>query len=79
MTFPEAGTATGDLSWLPIGLDEFSVVPNVLPEIKKIIRSVKYSDARKIARKTLTMRTDDEIKDYLKGVMKKKFRDIPIG
>ena len=74
-----AGDPLATILLLGLGLDEFSVVPNVLPEIKKIIRSVKYSDARKIARKTLTMRTDDEIKDYLKGVMKKKFRDIPIG
>jgi len=73
-----AGDPLATILLLGLGLDEFSVVPNVLPEIKKIIRSVKYADARKIANKVLTMQTEDEVKDHLKSVMKKKFPDIPI-
>ena len=73
-----AGDPLATILLLGLGLDEFSVVPNVLPEIKKIIRSVKYADARKIANKVLTMQTEDEVKDHLKAVMKKKFPDIPI-
>ena len=63
---------------LGLGLDEFSVVPHVLPEIKKIIRSVHYSEAKHLAQKVLTMETEDEIQDYMKEVMKMKFPDIPI-
>lgn len=55
---------------LGLGLDEFSVVPAALPEIKKIIRSVKYRDAKKIAQKALSLVTEDELKKYLTGVMK---------
>jgi hypothetical protein len=40
---------------------------------------VKYSEARKIAQHVLRMKTEDEIKDHLKSMMKKKFPDIPIG
>lgn len=55
---------------LGLGLDEFSVVPAALPGIKKIIRSVKYRDAKKIAKKALSLVTEDELKKYLTGVMK---------
>ena len=45
-------------------------VPTVLPEIKKIIRSVKYKEAKKIADKVLSLPTEVEIKDYLASVLK---------
>lgn len=73
-----AGDPLATILLLGLGLDEFSVVPNMLPEIKKIIRSVKYSDAQKLAKQVLMMKTEDEIKDTLKSVMSKKFPDIPI-
>ena len=72
-----AGDPLATILLLGLGLDEFSVVPNVLPEIKKIIRSVKYKEAQRIAKRVLTMKTEEEIKHYLKSVMKKKFPDIP--
>jgi len=74
-----AGDPLATILLLGLGLDEFSVVPNMLPEIKKIIRGVKYSEAQKIAQHVLRMKTEDEIKDHLKSMMKKKFPDIPIG
>jgi phosphoenolpyruvate-protein phosphotransferase (PTS system enzyme I) len=73
-----AGDPLATILLLGLGLDEFSVVPNMLPEIKKIIRSVKYSEAQKIAKQVLTLKTEEEIRDLLKSVMAKKFPDIPI-
>lgn len=73
-----AGDPLATILLLGLGLDEFSVVPNMLPEIKKIIRSVKYSEAQKIAKQVLMLKTEDEIKDLLKSIMQKKFPDIPI-
>ena len=72
-----AGDPLATILLLGLGLDEFSVVPNVLPEIKKIIRSVKYRDARKIAKKALGLETEDEMKKYLTAVMKEYSPDIP--
>ena len=72
-----AGDPLATILLLGLGLDEFSVVPNMLPEIKKIIRSVKYSEAQKIARQVLALKTEVEIKDLLKSIMQKKFPDIP--
>ena len=72
-----AGDPLATILLLGLGLDEFSVVPNVLPEIKKIIRSVKYKEAKKIAKHVMTLETEDEVKAYLRGIMKDKFPDIP--
>ncbi len=73
-----AGDPMATILLLGLGLDEFSVVPKMVPEIKKIIRSVKYSDAQKITKHILMLKTEDEIKEYLKSIMRKKFPDIPI-
>ena len=72
-----AGDPLATILLLGLGLDEFSVVPNVLPEIKKIIRSVRYRDARKIAKKAIELETEDEMKKYLMSVMKEYSPDIP--
>ncbi|MGA3244042.1 MAG: phosphoenolpyruvate--protein phosphotransferase [Bacteroidota bacterium] len=72
-----AGDPLATILLLGLGLDEFSVVPNMLPEIKKIIRSVKYSEAQKVAKQVLMLKTEVEIKDLLKSIMQKKFPDIP--
>ncbi|MEX0736984.1 MAG: phosphoenolpyruvate--protein phosphotransferase [Bacteroidota bacterium] len=74
-----AGDPLATILLLGLGLDEFSVVPKVLPEIKKIIRSVKYKDAKKVAKHVMTLETEDEVKEYLRGVMKERFPDIPIS
>jgi phosphoenolpyruvate-protein kinase (PTS system EI component) len=55
------------------------VVPNILPEIKKIIRSIHYTEAQHVAERVLAMQSEDEIKAFLKHLMKHKFPDIPIG
>lgn len=74
-----AGDPMATILLLGLGLDEFSVVPHVLPEIKKIIRSVKYRDAKKIAKQVLNMQTEDEIKKYLSALMKEKMPDVLTG
>jgi len=73
-----AGDPLATMLLLGLGLDEFSVVPHMLPEIKKIIRSVHYSEAKHLAKKVLNMETEDEIEGYMKKVMKSKFPDIPL-
>ncbi len=61
-----------------MGIDELSVVPIVLPEIKKIIRSLSYAQTQEIVHKVLAMTTSDEIESYLRAFMKKEFPDIPL-
>ncbi|MBN2092408.1 phosphoenolpyruvate--protein phosphotransferase [candidate division KSB1 bacterium] len=60
-----------------LGLDELSVSPIALPEIKQIIRSIKFSDAAHIAQKVMQMENGAEIKKYIRKVMAKRFKDFP--
>jgi phosphotransferase system enzyme I (PtsI) len=73
-----AGDPLATMLLLGLGLDEFSVVPHMLPEIKKIIRSVHFSEAKHLAETVLKMETEDEIEGYMKEIMKLKFPDIPL-
>ncbi|MGB2960675.1 MAG: phosphoenolpyruvate--protein phosphotransferase [Bacteroidota bacterium] len=73
-----AGDPLATVLLVGLGLDEFSVVPSMLPEIKKIIRSVKAREAKRVAEKALTLPTADEIKKHLVSFMKKKMPDIPL-
>lgn len=74
-----AGNPVATMLLVGMGLDEFSVAPAVLPEIKKIIRSIKYKEARKVAERVLTLSTEKEIKEYLASVLKEKLPDLPLA
>lgn len=73
-----AGDPLATLVLLGLGLDTFSVVPDIVPEVKKIIRSVHFSEARHIADRVIAMETEDEIRKFLTSVMRQKFPDIPL-
>jgi len=73
-----AGDPVATVLLLGLGLDELSVNPAMLPEIKKIIRSVKYRDARRIAARILSFSTEEEIKEFLSSTIKNKVPQIPI-
>ena len=55
---------------LGLGLDEFSVSPVLVPEIKKVIRSVEYRYAQEIAHEALTLSTGKEVEDFAKSKLK---------
>jgi phosphoenolpyruvate-protein phosphotransferase (PTS system enzyme I) len=73
-----AGDPLATLLLVGMGIDELSVVPMVLPEIKKIIRTIKYKDAKRIAEKALALHTEDEIREFLASVVRKQLPDIPL-
>jgi len=64
------GEMAGDPMMTPVllgfGIDEISTSPVMLPEIKKIIRSMSFSDAQEMAKAALTFRTGGEVVNYLK-------------
>ncbi|MBI4810014.1 MAG: phosphoenolpyruvate--protein phosphotransferase [Ignavibacteriales bacterium] len=62
-----------------LGMDELSVVPAILPEIKKIIRSINYQHAQEIAQIVLQLSTGEEVELYMRRVFRKEFPDIPLG
>lgn len=73
-----AGDPLATVLLVGLGLDELSVIPTVLPEIKKIIRSIKFKDAKRIADRVLALPTEDDVKHYLSTVIKNKLPDLPI-
>ena len=73
-----AGNPVATHLLLGLGLDEFSVAPTVLPEIKKIIRAATVKEAQKIAAKALTFSTVEEVQEHLIGHLKRLAPDIPL-
>ena len=69
-----AGDPLATLILLGIGLDELSVSPAMLLEVKKIIRSVTFIDSQKIAEKALQMKTSEQVERYIRNVMSTRYK-----
>lgn len=73
-----AGNPLATALLIGMGMDELSVVPGVLPEIKKIIRSLTYTDMVTLARQALGMQTAEKVEACLRSFLKKYCPDIPL-
>jgi len=64
------GEMAGELLAIPIllglGLDEFSMNPPAIPFAKRLINSISYEHSKQIAENALQLRSDQEIRDYIK-------------
>jgi phosphotransferase system enzyme I (PtsI) len=61
-----------------LGVDELSVIPSLLPEIKKIIRSLNHKKLQEFAQSLLDLPGADEIEAKLHEFFKKECPDIPL-
>jgi phosphotransferase system enzyme I (PtsI) len=61
-----AGEPMYTLFLLGIGLKQFSMAPNDIPEIKKIIRSTTMARAMRVAKRVLSFDTDRQVSNYLR-------------
>ena len=63
------GEMAGEVAFAPLlvgmGLDEFSAPAVSIPQIKKIIRSIRYEDAKRLAEKALSLSTGKEVEILL--------------
>jgi len=59
---------------LGLDLDELSVSPSMLPEVKRIIRMVTFDDAEKIAEKAIQMKTSEQVETYIRNVMATRYK-----
>jgi phosphoenolpyruvate-protein phosphotransferase (PTS system enzyme I) len=73
-----AGDPLATVLLVGLGIDELSVGPAVLPEIKKIILSIKQKDARRVAEKAVAMASDGEIREYLSSIVRNQIPEIPL-
>jgi phosphotransferase system enzyme I (PtsI) len=67
-----AGESSLALILLGLGLDEFSMPPQVIPELKYLIRSVTLKQAREIAQKALKLSTGKQVEEFSQS----KLREI---
>ncbi len=66
------GEMAGDLEAIPLllglGLDEFSMNPPAIPAAKALVRSLSMARAKDIAARALSLRTAEEVREYLQSV-----------
>lgn len=60
-----AGESAFVLILLGLGLDEFSMPPSSIPEVKYIIRSVTLKQAREITQESLGLSTGKEVEEFI--------------
>lgn len=73
-----AGNPLAAIPLVGMGLDEFSVLPSLLPEIKQIIRSVRYRDAKRLTERVLALGTEEEIRSALAEFLLARLPDFPL-
>lgn len=61
---------------LGLGLDEFSMVPSVIPEVKKIIRGTTIEEARALAAEVMQKQTSQDTKNELKAYIARRFPEL---
>ncbi len=71
-----AGNPLATLILIGLGIDELSVSPMLLPEIKNIIRATDYKEAAKLAEKALSFSTAAEVEKFMLRFMQRKFKDL---
>ncbi|NLE65738.1 MAG: phosphoenolpyruvate--protein phosphotransferase, partial [Elusimicrobia bacterium] len=59
-----------------LGVDSFSMSPTSIPQIKKAIRSLKFSDAEEIAKQALRLSTGHEVEEFIVAEIKKLSPDF---
>ena len=74
-----AGDVALTMILLGLGLDEFSTSPIAVPEIKKIVRSVNFSEAKEIAETALAFNTGEEVRAFAQKKLKQVVPDIAKG
>ncbi|MBI3012651.1 MAG: phosphoenolpyruvate--protein phosphotransferase [Elusimicrobia bacterium] len=53
---------------LGLGLDELSVVPSFIPRLKKIIRSIQFSEAKKMAGQIMAAKNLKEVQSHIEKI-----------
>jgi phosphoenolpyruvate-protein phosphotransferase (PTS system enzyme I) len=73
-----AGDPAATMLLLGLGLDELSVSPIVLPEIKLLVRSLRLSDCRAFAEQALALCEADRIHALCNEALKRAAGDLPL-
>ncbi|MGD1817922.1 MAG: phosphoenolpyruvate--protein phosphotransferase [Pleomorphochaeta sp.] len=60
-----------------LGLDEFSMSPSSLLEVRKILRTIDFSEAQKMTEEVLKMNSSSSIVAFIKKWMSERFEYLP--
>jgi phosphotransferase system enzyme I (PtsI) len=60
-----------------LAIDEFSVASNMIPEVKRIIRSVTFDECKSLVRRVLRYRTTSEIEREIESFLKARVPKSP--
>jgi phosphotransferase system enzyme I (PtsI) len=63
---------------LGLGIDEFSCSPNMMPEVKKIVRSVTYDECKTVVKKILQYTTTEKIEAHVESFLKERIPDLAL-
>ena len=74
-----SGSPVYTMLLLGMGLRHMSVRPSVIPEIKKVCRSVTIDQCQEVARRAMTLENARDIKSYLKGELRKVVPELGGG
>ncbi|MDQ3000529.1 MAG: phosphoenolpyruvate--protein phosphotransferase [Fibrobacterota bacterium] len=73
-----AGDPLAAIVLIGMGIDELSMGPGVLLEMKKLIRSISFEEARLCSEEVIKLTTADEIGTFLRGRYGLKLADLGI-
>jgi phosphotransferase system enzyme I (PtsI) len=59
-----------------LGVEEFSVSPYLVPEIKTIIRATTYADSRELADRCMSLSTPSEVRTVVTEFMSRRYPGI---
>ncbi|MBD3165948.1 phosphoenolpyruvate--protein phosphotransferase [bacterium] len=73
-----AASPLATLLLIGLGLDELSVSPGMIPEVKKLIRSCSLEEAQDLASRVEKMDAADQVRASLHRYMRRNYADMPI-
>lgn len=73
-----AGDPMSTILLIGMGLRKFSMSSANIPEVKKIIRSIQYADARRIAKHVFRFETEREVVNYLRDETRRVLPDLDV-
>lgn len=59
-------------------IDQLSMSPVDVPEIKSIIRNLNFREAKEIVTQAMAFSTSREIHDFLRPIMRRRFKDVRV-
>jgi signal transduction protein with GAF and PtsI domain len=63
---------------LGMGLDELSTSPYAVPEIKEMVRSASYAEARRLAEDALAIERPEEIRQRAMEIIGRESPELPL-